>query len=209
MTTQAAAKKERGEGPISVTYADKAGKSDYKRVPLDVTAVQITPKGSTSGKLYNVAELPVAVKDALAAFALATRAKTYVANHAKPDGSDAINLVDKVWAEFLAGKVYSKGDGGAKVGRKFDGEIYAQAWRAADAAMAKRNLKKKDGSPIKSMTDDQVADLKVSLESMEPKARGERLKSFKSNAFYERALKELQAKSVKPDDETDTDDMPF
>lgn len=218
--------KTRGEGPVVIGYTDGEGKA-HKRVPLGGTALNITPKGATEAKAYSLSDIPDNVKTALILAGAGNRIKTYITNHGKPDGSDALELADEVWAEFVAGNVYAKStttDGKATQGKKFDGTIYAEAWRAAYAAMAKRGLtkKSKDGAdiPIAALSDDQVLDLKTSLESMSAKSstdangkktvgRGERLRSFLSNTFYEKALAELKAKGVKLDPKAELEDMPF
>ncbi len=199
--------KTRGEGPIAVTFTDKAGKLDFARVPLDAAGVHIVAK-SGAAKTYNVNELPPAVLLAFAALGVASRMKTYVSNHAEDNGSDAINLTDELYADFVAGKLYSRGEGTGTVGRKFDGAIYAQAWKAAYAFMERKKMSKADGSPIKALTEQQVLDLQASLEAMTPKDRGERMKSWKSQPFYTKALAELKAKAIKTDDAV-MEDMPF
>lgn len=204
----AKAKKERGEGPAAITYVDKAGKSDYSRVPLDVTAVAITAKGQTMPQSYNVSELPASIKDALVAFAFSSRVKVYLANHANPDGSDAIKLATQVFEDLKSGKVYSRSAEGGKPGKKFDGSMYANAWKAAYKFMASKKMKKKDGKEIKELTETEVADLQASLEAMAPKERGARLKAFKDNKFYEKALAQLKAQAIDMSGEV-SDEMPF
>jgi len=214
--------KTRGEGPVVIGYTDAEGKS-HKRVPLGGSALNITPKGAESGKSYNLADLPDNVKTALILAGAGNRIKTYIVNHGKPDGSDALALADEVWAEFVSGSVYSKSttsEGKSSQGKKFDGTIYAEAWRAAYSFMAKKGMKKKDGSAILALSDDQVLDLKTSLEAMQVKTtvtpegkkiigRTERLAGFKDNQFYEKALAELKAKAVKVDTKVEIEEMPF
>lgn len=205
--------KERGEGLIAVSYIDTDAKGDYKRVPLNVASVFVDNNhvdGDTA--TFNVTELPDSVKNALIADAASKRIKTYVANHGAKDGSDAIALAKEVWQTLVSGNVYAKSEGGSKPGKKFSGEIYAKAWEIAYKAMAKRGLKNNAGQPIQELTPDQVMDLQVQLESMQPKERTEKLRTYKAKfPLYEKALKELQAKEVDTKGATDLDAeaMPF
>lgn len=210
MTTQAGTegKKERGDGPAVFTYTDGEGNTGLKRVPTKVGSVDITAKTGVT-KSYKPSELPQEVKDALVEFAFAARAKTFINNHAADDGSDVIELSDKVYADFMAGKIYSRSESGAKPGKKFDASIYANAMRDTFKFMAKKKMKMKDGTPISEMPEEKVADLKAKLEGMTPKERTAAVKGFKENKIYERALKELQARAIDVSDIGEVDNLAF
>jgi len=214
-----AAKQTRGEGPVAINYVDAEGKA-HRRVPMTGAGLSIVPKGAEQGKVYNLTDLPESVKLALMLSGAGNRIKTYITNHGNPDGSDAVSLADEIWADFVAGKLYSRvaGEGGSKAGRQFDGSIYAEAWRAAFAAMAKKGLKKKDGSAIVPLTDDQVLDMQTKLETMSTKestgadgktipSRTQVINAYKQNAFFLKAFNDLKAKSVKTTSEVG--ELPF
>lgn len=188
-------KKERGDGPAVFTYTDAAGNKELKRVPSNPGSVDVLSKAGVS-KSYKPSELPEAVKNALIEFAFATRAKSYVNNHGKKDGSDAIELTDKIWNDLVEGKIYTRSENGAKVGRKFDATIYVQAWTNVYKHLAKKGGKNEKGQPITELTQDLIDDLRTGLEAMDAKTRVARIKGWKENPYFVKALKELQAKAV-------------
>lgn len=218
------AMKKRGDGPIVMMFVDAGGKL-HKRVPLNVTGISIAPKGGEA-KVYSLAEIPETVHAAFIASGLANRQKSYITNHGKKDGSDALSLGDEVFADVKSGKVYSKtaSDGTSKQGRKFDAVIHCDAWKAAFKQMAKNGMKDRNGHVVKEMDDIAYNDMLHRLETMplasKPDANGnvtkenmgrtDWLNSFKKNEFYVRALKDLQAKAVKVDNSKKVvDSLPF
>lgn len=196
MATDTNVKKERGEGPVIVTYGDADGKKDFKRVPAKVTSVIVTARNGGASKVYEVSKLSPETLSALAAFALASRTKTYVNNHAGDDGSDVIKLADQVYSDFMTGKLYSRVEGGSKPGKKFDATIYVDAAKAAMLFMSKKGMKNKAGKPVQAMTEAQASNLLTKLTSLTPKERTEQIKSMKANKFFTKALMELQAKKI-------------
>ena len=189
-------KKERGEGPVAMSYVDKAGKNDIKRVSTEVTGVHMIAKGDHGAKTFDVSKLPDGVKNALVVKALSSTLKLYIINHAKPDGSDAIAVADKLYADLAAGKMYVKGEGAGKAGRKFEADIYIAALKQAYDRMAAKKMKTKAGVLIQAMSESKLADAKAKLESMPPKERGAQLKKLLENDFYKKALAELKAKAI-------------
>lgn len=200
-------RKERGTGPMAVTYIDSENKSDLKRVPTNVKGVHVVANDNKGTKSYDVTALSPQVMLALAASAMAGRMKIFVANHAE-SSADVIKLTDQVYADFLAGKVYTRVEGGKAPGKKFDGQLYADAWKNVYAFMAKKGMKNKAGQPIKALSDDQVIDLKTKLEGMDPKERAAKLKGYNENKFFKKALGELKAKQIDTSD-VEATDMPF
>ena len=128
------AKKSRGEGLVKVTFAD-ATKNDHKRVPTGVQTVLI------NGKSYALSAIPSAVKDQLVAFAFKARASTYVNNHADEakGGSDVHELVDKVYADLVAGKLYAETAEGVKKEKAYDPTDWVEATRQARAIQNRNN----------------------------------------------------------------------
>lgn len=199
-------KAKRGTGPMQLSYVDSKGSHEHKRVPIDAAGIRIVAGGKP--KNYDATKLPAAVKDALVVFALASRIKTQVANHAEDNGANVHELADGVYSDFLAGKIYSKAEGGAPRGKKFDAHIYAEALKAMYAFCAKKGLKSKSGKAIVALTDAQVADFTTQLESMTPKERTEKIKGLNANSIYKKALAELKTKAIEVEAEV-MDDMPF
>lgn len=198
-------RKARGSGPMQLTYVDTKGGNEHKRVPLDAAGIRIVAAGKN--KTYDASKLPASVKDALIVFALASRIKTQVANHADATGIDVHTLADGVYSDFLAGKIYSKGEGKPR-GKVFDANIYAEALRAMYAFCAKKGIKSKSGKPIVALTDHQVGDFKMQLEAMTPRERTEKIKGLSANSIYRKALSELKTKAIEVQSEV-MEDMPF
>ena len=202
------AKKKRNSGPFMLNFADKAGKSDYKRPPADVTSVIITSRKDNSKRTYDLSKIPPTVTMALLALAVGTRQKTYINNHVEDDGSNVHTLSDGVWADFLAGKVYSRTEstGGAPRGRKFDATRVVNCVVNGFIAMAKANMTKPNGEPIKPMTDKQINDLTVKLNTLSGQERNEQLRKFKKNPFIKLEFARLEG-SKATTKEVDVDDM--
>ena len=146
MTEVAAeAAKTRGDGLVKVAFVNAAG-ADHKRVPEGVLAV------SLNGKQYTVAAIPAAVKDQLVAFALASRAKTYVNNHADDAaaGADVPGLVEKVYSDLLAGKLYSAtAEAGPKKSKEYDPSLIIEAFQKA-------SIKRNAADPSKPVASDEL-----------------------------------------------------
>lgn len=205
---KAEAKKERGDGPMIATYADKAGKSDLKRANTDVVGVVITQRAGNKSKSFNVATLPAHVKDALAAMAFAQRCKVNVANNSNDNGDNVLSLADAQWADLVAGKIYSRSAEGKAPGRVFDPVKYADAMRMAYAAMAKKGrISAKTGKPIQPMSDKAYDDFMTKLSSMEGKDRTAYLLKLKKDTFFAAALAKIEAaakeKAIDEDDAFD------
>jgi len=201
----AVAEKTRNEGPMVVTYVSADGKDDHKRVPADVTGVKVLQRSDNTAKVYNLADLPEAIKMGLAAKALAGQQKIFVANHA--DGDNVISLADKIYSDFVSGKLYTRAEGGEKPGKKFDATIYVHAAVAAFAAMAKKKMTYKSGKAIEPMDEAKTEELTVKLTSMSPKDRGLYIKTLKKNKFFDKALMELQAKAKKVDADEEIEEL--
>lgn len=201
-------KKERGEGPMIVTYADKAGKVDLKRANTDVVGVVVMQRAGNRSKSFDVSKLPQNVKDALAAMAFAQRSKVHVANNSNDKGDNVISLADAMWADLASGKIYSKSADGGTPGRKFDPVPYADAMRIAMSAMAKKGRIGKSGKPVQPMNDKQHDDFKNKLLAMAPKERGEFIRNLKKDTFIAAAIKEVEFKNAqKQVDEDDAFDL--
>jgi hypothetical protein len=208
-----AVEKTRGEGPMIVNYVSADGKTDHKRVPADVIGVHVVARKDNSAKTYLLADIPEAIKQALAAKALANAQKIFVANHDK-GGDNVISLSDKIYSDFVSGKLYTRAEGGAKPGKKFDPTIYVQAAVAAYAQMAKRKMTYKSpdggatpGKPVLAMTEQDAQDMAAKLEAMTPKERSEQIKKNKRNTFFDKALTELQAKAKKIDTDEEVEEL--
>lgn len=197
-------KKERGDGPMIVTYADKAGKTDLKRANTDVVGVVIMQRAGNKSKSFDVSKLPSNVKDALAAMAFAQRTKTQVANN-DDDGNNVISIADAMWKDLAEGKIYSKSADGTGPGRKFDPTVYAEGMRIATANMAKKGvINTKTKKVVVPMNDKNVADFKAKLLAMAPKERGDFIRGLKKNGFiaagFAQADAEAKNKAVEQDD---------
>lgn len=201
MAAQAAPKeKTRGEGPVGFSYIDVAGKSDYKRVPLNVKSVVVLDRKTKRTKSYDVSVLPQQVKDALVAFAFQTRAKTYMNNHLDEGSNDALKLADQVYADFNAGKVYSRAEG-AKVGRVFDTALYVEAFKLTMQFMAdKKMTRKSDGKVYVPLNQQGIAKLTAKIEGQTPNERTKYVFDLKkTNKYFAAFVKELEAKKITKD----------
>lgn len=197
--TQTAPADKRGEGPAVITYADVEGKKDYKRVPGNVASVIVTDRATKTEKVYDVSSLPESVKNSLVAFAVATRAKSYINNHFDAENAEqnnAIALADSVYADLLNGNVYAKSESTAKPGKKFDPSIYVEAAVAAYKFMSEKKMNNKQGTPIKPMTESQQAEYATQLIALTPKERTEKIRAAKQNPYFAKALLQLQAKKI-------------
>lgn len=204
-------KKTRNAGPVVVTFVDSKGKNDNKRVTADVTGVMIADRKG-GNKVYTIDSIPPAVRNGLVAFALASRAKTYVVNNIDDDHGNVIPLADKVYSDFAAGKLYSRGggEGGAKPGRKFDPTDWVEAVRMSVERQAKSKKLLKNGKPVQEMTATQVEDLKQKLIAMTPKDRLELINGkFRQNGLIAACYASIQAKKLADaaKKETDTQDI--
>lgn len=207
---KAEAKKERGEGPMIVTYADKAGKNDLKRASTDVVSVVVQQRVGGNKKVYEISKLPPAVKDALAAMAFAQRSKVHVANNGNDKGDNVISLADAMWADLAAGKIYSRSADGEKPGRKFDPVPYADAMRIAMANMNKKGRTGKNGKVVQAMSDKQYADFQAKLNGMAPKERTDFIRGLKKDSFIAAAMAEVEYRNKQKDiDEDDSFDLNF
>lgn len=200
-----AQKAERGEGPMILTYADKAGKADYKRVPNEVKALHVVQRAGNKSKTYNLDEVPQSIKDSLVAFAVAQRGKVYIANHGDENGSNVVALFDAFWNDVKSGKVYSRSADGEKPGRKFDAVKWADIMKAALLAMNKKGrINTKTNKPIQPMSEQGYKDFVAALEAASPKERTEKIAGWKKDGFFLRALKEYEFKNTEVDsDATD------
>ena len=205
---KAEAKKERGDGPMIVTYADKAGKVDLKRANTDVVGVVVVQREGNKSKSFNVSTLPANVKDALAAMAFAQRCKVNVANNSNDSGDNVVSLADAQWADLVNGKIYSRSAESKAPGRVFDPVKYADAMRMAYAAMAKKGrISAKTNKPIQPMSDKAYEDFKVKLMSLDGKERSGYLLKLKKDTFFAAALAKIEAankeKAIDEDDAFD------
>lgn len=190
----------RGSGPMALTFVDGAGKADYKRVPANCAGIKITV--GQKSKVYSVDQYSEQTKNTLAFLALATRAKTQVANHGDDVGSNIFDLIDAVDGDFRAGRLYSKSEGGPR-GKPFDAELYAEAYKQAKAWMAKRNVTNtvtKDGKevkvPVKPLTDKEHADLVVWLQTASTEQRKKRTDLWAKNDVFRKMFQTLKANKI-------------
>lgn len=203
-----AEKKTRGDGPISVMYAD-ATKQDHKRVPTGVT--QVIVKDAKGGwKAYNLADIPTGVQHQLIALAFAGRAKTVVNNQFKADANlNVVASVDAIFNDMATGKLYSRkeSEGGAARGRVFDPSIYVEAYRLTREAQHKAKvINKKSGKPVEPASEKQLKDLATSLTSVKGKDRTALIARYLSNAVFKKHFLMLQAKNIKTGEVESIDD---
>lgn len=203
------AKKERNEGPLDLTFADKKGAKDHKRVPLDVASVIVTAKGGHGAKEYDTTKFPAEIKDAMIAGMFAGRVKTYVNNHAKKDGTNTLEFSDKIYADFMSGKIYSREGGGGRPAKPFDASLYVDALDKAFQFMASKKMKFKSGQLIKPFSAKELADARTKLESATKDERKAKISSWKDNPIYKRILAELEAKRIEMDTTEEVEEMAF
>jgi hypothetical protein len=186
---------------MQLTFVDGKGKADHKRVPADCSGVRITV--GAKNKVYTVENYSEQTKNTLAFLALATRAKTQVANHSDDVGSNIFDLIDAVDADFKNGRLYSKSEGGPR-GKPFDAELHVEAYKQALAWMAKRNVitivKDKAGNetkvPVKPLSEQAYADLVVWLQTADTDKRKARLAIWSKNDVYRKIFMTLRAQKI-------------
>ena len=176
-------KKGRGDGLVKVSFADQT-KKDHKRVPEGVVAVVI------NGREYAISAIPSNVRDQLVAFAIKTRATTYVNNHADDakQGTDVPELVNKVYSDLVAGRLYAENaEGGAKKEKAYDPSDWVEASRQARAIMHKAN------HAVPLATEAQLDLLRQKLVSMSGKERTDFVNKLRKDPLIGAAYQAIQA----------------
>lgn len=204
--------KKRNQGPVAILF--KNAEKEDKKVLKGVTSVIVkTRTGET--KTFDLASIPTEHLAALAAMAFASKTKGYVNNHAKEDESKVLPLADEVWADFVAGNIYSEtkekkaGTGGAR-GRKFDASMYVEAYRLAKESQNKAKVLDKAGNVIQLATEKQLESLKTQLVSMTGPDRAKKIKGMMENPVFKKHYLAVQAKNIKINkEETNIDDLEF
>lgn len=219
VTDTATPSKKRGDGPITFTFIDEAGK-EHKRVPKGVKVIQAKPR---VGDLISL-DVSKINPDALIGFAvmgLTGKGRTTVLNHFNPegDGTDIAGIVSGVFADAVSGNIYTqaevKAKGTGKRGKPVDYDIIARAWQQARAGMAKAGFKNAvDKSPVVPLSDAETEDFKVKLQMLPKESvkdadgkivkRGyeDTLKKLRENTFFVKALATLKANAVTVDKST-------
>jgi hypothetical protein len=192
--------KERGDGPMVVTYGNKEGQHDLKR-PRNATSVVVVQRHGNVKQVYDLTKLPENVKNDMVAYAFAQRAKTYVLNHTE-NGADVITLCNGLFADMEKGNLYARSADGEKPGRKFDAVKWADVMKAALLAMNKKGrTNAKTGKVIQPMSEQGYKDFITALEAAAPKERTEKIAGWKKDGFFMRALKEYEFKNAEVDNE--------
>lgn len=184
-TAQTETKATRGEGLVKTAFVNAEG-NDHKRVPKGVLAVIV------NGKSYALSQLSQEVKDELVAFAVSTRIKTYVNNHADEakKGEDVPALADQVFADLVAGKLYAATSEGGKAVKPFDSQIYLDAVKIGSQERNKVDPSK----PV--ISEAQLAQLKTKIEvDLSGKERVAYLARIKADPYAGAAYKVLQARA--------------
>ncbi len=191
-----AKRRARNSGPMQITFVDANGKSDFKRVPAHCTGMRVAVGNKVH--VYTVTDYPEQTITSLAFNALATRAKTQVANHGDDIGSNVFDLIDSVNGDFKSGKLYNKAEGGPR-GKPFDAEMYADAYKQSKAWMAKRNVEVTVNGkkvPVKPLTDKEHADLVVWLQTATPDKRKQRTDLWAKNDVFRKMFATLKANKI-------------
>lgn len=201
--------KKRNQGPVNVLFGT-AEKADHKRVPKGVTTVIVKSRNGQT-KTFDLSAIPSEHLTALAAVAYAAKAKSYVNNHAEKD-DEVIGMADKIFSDFVAGNLYTKGDAktGGKRGRQFDATLYVLAYQKARESQSKAGVKNSKGALIKVATQQELDALKTQLVSMTAQDRSKKIKVMLENPVFKKHFLAVQAAQIKTKDVDDTvNDLEF
>jgi len=193
MATQAvtkpatAEKTKRGTGPVVVTYIDAENK-EHKRVPATISQIKVASRDGKKSKNYAVDKLSPATMKQMVGFAIAKKFDTGIRNSADDDGMvDVIASADAMWANFVEGKLYTRGEGKGGPGRTFD----VQMWADILVAAYERKTKK-----VATEADKKKALVKV--ESVEGASRREMINGWLRNDPLIKIIKsEMDLKKAK------------
>lgn len=194
MATQAAPVKatraKKGDGPIAVKFLNSKNE-ETKRADAETESIRISDKSGKS-KDYSVAKLSLPTLRQLALDALKRKVVSAVNSGSKSNGSvDVIKVSDDIYNNIVAGKFYVRAEGGAKPGRKFDVDIWA------DAMLRTSEIKSQmPNSKVKVFSKKIIDDFKTKLETMPDKDRKVFTAKLQNDAVFKRALYEVRAKRV-------------
>lgn len=209
--TKAETKTKRNEGPVIVTFSDGA-KADYKRVPKGVTSVIIKDRKGNE-RSFDLASIPTEHLAAMAAFAFAGRAKTFINNHAEGDAPDVVGMADKIFGDIVAGNMYAKAETtgtGKPRGRQFDPTDYVEAFKRAKETQAKAGVKNKQGVKIEPATEAQLENFKMQLVAMTGPDRTKKIKDMMGNPVFLKHYRAVQSAKVNTKGiDVSIDDMDF
>lgn len=194
MAVQAAttAKKTRGVGPVTISYIDASNK-EAKRVPDSVSQVKVADKAGKA-KNYSVDGLPPAIRNMLAASALAKRMDIFVRNSVDDAGKvNVIDCADEVYASLKDGKFYTRGEGKGGPGRTFD----MDKWVAIARLTQDLRVKNDKTGKVKPATEKQLAEFRMSLESLQGKERNAKLLAWIKNPVVKLAKATWEAQQAK------------
>lgn len=181
----ASVKGKKGEGVVVVRFVDSKDTGDLKRVPADVHAVTVANRKGAS-KSFVIDQLPPALRNQLAAFALGKRMDIHVRNSAKEDGSDVVEIASQLFEALKAGKFYTRTEGKGGPGRTFDFDKWVEIMKiTAD--------KRKKPATAKNL-----ADFRKKLESFSsPKDRSAYLNGLMKDPVVKVAKNEVEAREEK------------
>lgn len=177
-------KKTRGNGPIKVRFLSIVdGAEVISDKATNVHSVVIERRDGdnvVASNRYPLAALNEEVQNSFAALGYARVLETYMRNHAKPDGSDAIDLATKRNGEIVEGKLYVRAARGEGSSKGADVTVYVDAFKIA---MQIRKV---------AVTPDQIEAFKNKLEATKGKDRLAAIAKLNKDVIYKRAL--LEAK---------------
>lgn len=170
-------KSKRANGPVTITYLDNSDKM-HKRVPSEVKGIVVTSNKDQKSNTYSINDIPPAVRNQLAAMALAKRADTYIRNTVRKGGDESVvSLANSVFDTLKSGKIYTRAEGSGTVGRPFDIELWM------DTIIECSKLKK-----MPAPTEKKLQDIRAKLESLSPKERRDNTMRWQKDATFELAL---------------------
>lgn len=189
------AKATRGKGPIKVRFlnivtgADGVAKKEIQDKAVNVDSIVIEFRdGETvkASQAYPLEALNDETANSLMALGYARVLETYMRNHAKPDGTDAIELATKRNGELVEGKLYvrvARGEGGASKGA--DVTVYVEAFKIA------MKLRRVD------VTEDQVQGFRAKMEATKGKDRLQAIAKLNKDMIFRRAILEAKLNMAK------------
>lgn len=183
------ARTKKGEGPFVVSFVDDKGDKSTRSGPK-TKAISILGKAEKKEIPFIVTELPQAMRDQLAAMAIAKRISSYVANNVNDKGDNVLEFARKAWEDMKAGKLYARG-AGKGVGRPFPFDKW-------NAIMVRAGELKKQKP-----TDKQLSDFRAKLESATGKDRQALINKLLADKNIARAKAEWEAKNTEADEAAD------
>ena len=174
----------KGDGPMAIAYLNHAGE-ETKRVAEHTEAIKISSKDGKH-KVYNINNLPPAVRNQLIILGLSKKIETNVRNGMKSDGANVLDIANATFETLKEGKLYTRKEGGkGSAGRPFDVNLWL------DILLEASRIKKRS-----TPTEKELATYTLKLTSLPPATRKVFLAKQLEDIAFALAKKTIEAKRL-------------